>query len=43
MSGSKLEPLINVRCGVMVNCGSQLKECIACQVENLRDVIVKKN
>lgn len=39
MSGLKLEPLINVCCEVVINCSSQLQECIACQVDNLGDVI----
>jgi hypothetical protein len=42
MSGLKLEPLINVCCEVVINYSSQLQECIACQVDNLGDVIYEK-
>jgi len=37
--GSKLEQLINVRCEVIVNFRSKLQEYIACQVDDLGDVI----
>jgi hypothetical protein len=38
-SGSKLEPLMNVCCEVMINFPSQLQECTACQEDHLGDIL----